>query len=300
MGVGGYATNGWNYGVFGRLQGSKYGAGVYGTSNPTDNGTYVDGKYAGYFNGNTKVVGDLTVTGTVKGLVLGQAATVSSQQRSVNSVEETICDKLSLLSAVGYYKEVPVRSVNVMVGDTLVEEQAPTLIEMQDLSKKHYALSAESVEAVYPDLVYEAEDGTKSINYIELVPLLVQAINELQTQIEVLKGTSNNAVAARHGESTSVYGTSVDGLGNDCKLFQNSPNPFRESSVIKVKLPDSYKSASLHVFDMSGKQLKQIDVTGYGETSVTLSAGMLGSGMYLYSLVIDGKVVDTKRMIVTD
>lgn len=51
---------------------------------------------------------------------------------------------------------------------------------------------------------------------------------------------------------------------------------------------------------MSGKQLKQIDVTGYGETSVTLSAGMLGSGMYLYSLVIDGKVVDTKRMIVTD
>lgn len=224
----------------------------------------------------------------------------SSQQRSVNSVEETICDKLSLLSAVGYYKEVPVRSVNVMVGDTLVEEQAPTLIEMQDLSKKHYALSAESVEAVYPDLVYEAEDGTKSINYIELVPLLVQAINELQTQIEVLKGTSNNAVAARHGESTSVYGTSVDGLGNDSKLFQNSPNPFRESSVIKVKLPDSYKSASLHVFDMSGKQLKQIDVTGYGETSVTLSAGMLGSGMYLYSLVIDGKVVDTKRMIVTD
>lgn len=48
---------------------------------------------------------------------------------------------------------------------------------------------------------------------------------------------------------------------------------------------------------MTGKQLRQLPVSGRGKTSVVLTGEGLASGMYLYSLIIDGKLIDTKRMV---
>lgn len=48
-GSAGFATNGWNYGVFGSLSGTSNGAGVYGTSYNTENGICLGKRYAGYF-----------------------------------------------------------------------------------------------------------------------------------------------------------------------------------------------------------------------------------------------------------
>jgi len=63
-------------------------------------------------------------------------------------------------------------SANGMATDTIENTPGISRIEEQNLSKMHYALSAEQVEKVYPDLVYENEDGSKSINYLEMIPLL--------------------------------------------------------------------------------------------------------------------------------
>jgi len=40
-------------------------------------------------------------------------------------------------------------------------------------------------------------------------------------------------------------------------------------------------------------------MNGKGKQSVTINGNSLQPGMYLYALVIDGKEVDTKRMILT-
>ena len=50
-GVAGNCTNGYNYGVLGRLLGSNNGAGVFGTIS-NELGKEIDGKYAGYFDGD--------------------------------------------------------------------------------------------------------------------------------------------------------------------------------------------------------------------------------------------------------
>lgn len=50
---------------------------------------------------------------------------------------------------------------------------------------------------------------------------------------------------------------------------------------------------------MNGAQLKQYNLTGKGKQSVTINGNSFQPGMYLYALVIDGKEVDTKRMILT-
>ena len=83
-------------------------------------------------------------------------------------------------------------------------------------------------------------------------------------------------------------------------LGQNAPNPFGSSADVRLSVPSDAKSATLCVYDMTGKQLRQIVVTDRGETSVSLSADGLSAGMYLYSLIVDGSLIDTKRMVVAE
>lgn len=47
-------------------------------------------------------------------------------------------------------------------------------------------------------------------------------------------------------------------------------------------------------------QLKSIELHQRGEGSITINGGEFNAGMYLYTLITEGQVLDTKRMILTD
>lgn len=204
-GAAGYATNGWNYGVFGRLSGTHYGAGIYGSSDSSDNGIYIDGRYAGYFNGATKVVGSLTVTGKISGTILSQAVTSSNAvSLSTYTNEKSDLEKLGALTAISYYKEQPI-AAQAQEGDTIATVHELSDIENQNYEKAHYGLPVEQLEEAYPNLVYVNEDGTKSVNYIELIPILVQSINELRAEVISLKKETNAITKTTNSqESISV------------------------------------------------------------------------------------------------
>ena len=53
--------------------------------------------------------------------------------------------------------------------------------------KLHFGLIAEDVEKVYPNLVSDNNEVGKSLNYLEIVPLLINKIKDLQNQIDELK-----------------------------------------------------------------------------------------------------------------
>ena len=65
-----------------------------------------------------------------------------------------------------------------------------------------------------------------------------------------------------------------------------------------MSIPDDVKSAFIYVYDLTGKKLQQIDITARGKQTVTINASAFTDGMYLYSLIADGMVVETRRMIV--
>ena len=168
-------------------------------------------------------------------------------------------------------------------------------MKKQTLTKQHYGLSAEELEEVFPDLVYENEDGTKSINYVEMVPILVQAINELNAKIEVLEGGDGGV------KKVKSQATNSDEMAENItvlSLGQNKPNPFGTSTSIEVSIPEDVQSAFIYVYDLTGKKLQQMDVVARGRQTISLNASSLTDGMYLYSLIADGKVVETRRMIV--
>ena len=48
-------------------------------------------------------------------------------------------------------------------------------------------LLAQEVELYFPELVKTNPDGEKSVNYIGIIPHLIEAIKELKQEIELLK-----------------------------------------------------------------------------------------------------------------
>ncbi|MBQ9863773.1 MAG: T9SS type A sorting domain-containing protein [Bacteroidales bacterium] len=81
-------------------------------------------------------------------------------------------------------------------------------------------------------------------------------------------------------------------------LYQNTPNPFTAQTEIRFSLPDDAPQAYIYIFDMTGKMQKQIPVDP-DQQSVTINGYELSAGIYLYSLVVGGQEIDTKRMILS-
>jgi hypothetical protein len=56
----------------------------------------------------------------------------------------------------------------------------------------------------------------------------------------------------------------------------------------------------LCIYDLQGKQLKQINIAERGEGVQVIPASEFTAGIYLYGLIADGNQVDMKRMILTE
>ncbi len=307
LGIGSGGMPGYTYGVAGVIPTTTMGgAGVYGSAcgiigiDPGD-------EYAGYFYGDVKALGNLSVTGNITGVLLTPSANsnILLHDYSVSNLRNSNLTNLigNLQPTTYLYKtnrplesdDINKYQHNTNEGDSvkICEDEVPlSYIEKQIYIKHHYGLSADQLEEVFPDLVYENEDGTKSINYVEMVPILVQAINELSAKVTALEG--NNGAARK-------VATNVDGIGEDVQVLslgQNRPNPFGTTTDIEVSVPENVQSAFVYVYDLQGKEVQQVDITGRGKQAVRLNAAELVDGMYLYSLIADGQVVETRRMIV--
>jgi hypothetical protein len=82
-------------------------------------------------------------------------------------------------------------------------------------------------------------------------------------------------------------------------LGEAYPNPAAESFTIDYELPENSNNAIVSLYDVSGKTIKQIELNGStGRQQLNLPVVDLPSGMYFYSLEIDGNRQTTKRISV--
>lgn len=80
-------------------------------------------------------------------------------------------------------------------------------------------------------------------------------------------------------------------------LNQNVPNPFNEHTVITYSIPKNFRQAQVFFTADNGEIVKTIDIKQQGKGSLNVFAKDLSSGLYTYTLVIDGKTVATKKMV---
>ena len=80
-------------------------------------------------------------------------------------------------------------------------------------------------------------------------------------------------------------------------LNQNVPNPFAEQTTITYNVPASVGKAQLIFFNTNGQVIQTVDIKTRGKGKANVFASDLSSGLYNYTLVADGKVIDSKKMV---
>ena len=298
-------NHGRNYGVSGMINFDynytyQGGAGIYGTNygylyNYPDN---LQGYYAGYFHGNTNLAGRTTA----QEIYTPADARLSENVEFIGENNRDGSQMLDNLLKMNVLEFNMKNSLTMKAPDNQ-EEMAEEVRQAYEYMKKdeeelfsrrHFGLSAQELQEIYPNLVLKGQDGYLYINYQEMVPVLIRSIQELKQELDDMKGENRDVMMSRGAIPTTV--SAIQASGN--VLYQNSPNPFKEQTTIRFQLADDAQNAAICIFDMTGKMLKKLPVS-LGDTSVKINGWELGEGMFLYTLIVNGREIDTKRMIIT-
>lgn len=82
-------------------------------------------------------------------------------------------------------------------------------------------------------------------------------------------------------------------------FFLSLWNPFYLETTIKYYIPYTFQNAYILIFNLSGIEVKRLIINNSEQNQFIISANTFSSGTYLYTLFIDGKPIDTKKMILT-
>jgi hypothetical protein len=130
-------------------------------------------------------------------------------------------------------------------------------------------------------------------------------IKDLEDTIESLKSRLDELESAdTSGSGGPIYNQSIkfnsSDLENRVILEQNNPNPFENESKINYYIPAELKGvAELMLTDEKGNSiLKKLEACIGKPCSITISSDNLLTGVYVYSLVLNGKIIKSQKMMI--
>jgi flagellar hook assembly protein FlgD len=180
----------------------------------------------------------------------------------------------------------------------------PSQLEINARNAKQQVLytgfAAQDVEKAAKELNYDFSgvDAAKNskdlygLRYAEFVVPLVKAVQELSQKVEKLE-----AALAERNSSNLSSASSKNVTLTDASLGQNTPNPFTRGTSINYTVPQKFSSAQIIIYDNNGRTIKQVNISAAGKGTINVDASMLSAGTYSYSLIVDGKPISSKQMI---
>jgi urease gamma subunit len=303
-GVSGYSLNG--TGVYGSSD-SQFGGDFYSATSSGIRAVTNSGKYAAEFEGDVKIIGELYKTSD------------KTLKKNIREFENamSIINKLKPKS-YEFKNDGKYTSLHLPKGN-------------------HYGLIAQELEEVLPDLVKESRQevgdskvpnfkqtpggkpamvaqekeakesiNIKAVNYIELIPIIIKAMQEQAATIQqqVAENKEQNATILKQNATIEALTQLVNKLSQNApsvklsgaSLGQSTPNPNSTNARISYNIPTGFTRAELVINNEAGQKVKQIALTKSGWTDVDTSK--LIAGTYFYSLYVNGTSVDTKKMLV--
>ena len=161
----------------------------------------------------------------------------------------------------------------------------------------HAGFTAQQMNNVIPQLVHTT-NGVMSIAYTELIPYLVSAMQALTKQVDSMKNVMITCCQNTGNQNSRTMNQQTVQLTDATSITLNDavPNPFAEQTTISYNVPETYSTAQLLFYDANGRNIKSLALK-LGSGQVTVFADDLTNGIYSYTLVVDGKIIDTKRMV---
>jgi len=238
----------------------------------------------------------------------------STLKENITVIDDIAIDKLRQLNPVRYeFISTQPDSTDSLANPVLVNSDRET-----------FGLLAQQVMSVYPEMVSSTK-GILAIDYEQLGPLLVAGYKNQMDRLDSIEDV-DSSLEARIAELEAIVATCCGGLRmnghtNDNELEgtednpnkktielsnmaaiildQNVPNPFAEQTTISYFIPEGISNAQILFFDNNGIVLKTVEIHEPGYGHLKIYAPNLSSGIYSYSILVDGKPVQTKKMVCT-
>ncbi len=177
-------------------------------------------------------------------------------------------------------------------------------------------LLGEEVKEVIPEAARRPlapEFNFWQVDYTKLVPVLVRAIQEQQEQLRTrteevdalrrelaeLRAELERLKAQLH--QTPPKGEQIGSTAvelHEAFLGQNIPNPFDETTRIPYTVPAGVSQAELHIRSADGRTIAIIPLRERGARGeLVLRMRDYATGAYEYALVLDGRTVATRQML---
>lgn len=300
------------------------------SGNTKGNGNTALGYYAlatntsGSYNTAIGYGADLDATSLTNATVIGYGASTNrSNSTTIGNKEITSIGGLVGWSTLLKDEEKTNLTENVP-GLSFIANLTPITFNIPNSTETHTGFLTQNVKSVADSIGYQfggidkTDDTVYGLRYSEFVGSLVASIKELNesnqekdSEIADLSATVSllqyqlnylaNALNITLPSGISLGGSSITSTKSSvaASLAQNYPNPCTQSTTISYKLPDTFSSAQLMITNEKGALIQISSLPFTEESSISINASSFKmSGIYLYSLLVDGKLIDTKRMIV--
>lgn len=252
---------------------------------------------------NATALGYNAVVAVSNGIVFGNNSAMvgihTSSPAYPLQVGTAYCDGLSWYSVSDLNLKENFRSIsNEGILDKLMT------LKVQRWVYKNDSTNADHIGPVAQDFkeVFAVGSNDKAISSVDEMGIALAAIQELNSKVESLSKVvkdQQSLIGSMMESKIENQGTSASEVPG-AKLYQNAPNPFRTDTKIKMDIPDGAVVVMLYIYDLKGTQIHSEAIKDKGTVVYTVNAGSLSSGLYLYSLVIDGHVIGVNRMILTN
>lgn len=166
--------------------------------------------------------------------------------------------------------------------------------EATEANRRRIGFLAQDIQKVLPELVQTNEKGIMSIDYTGFIPLIVESLKQMQQTIQDQQKEIETLQSLLPAETKSMFrSTSNENVSvvEGAKLYN------RTGASVSYTLPTTYTNANLQVFDVSGRLLKKVTLTG-NNSIVEINPSEIGLGTFVYTLFVDGKKADTLKKYV--
>ncbi len=225
----------------------------------------------------------------------------------------SIAGSLSVASDQRFKKDInkiesPMSLLEGLNGMTYEYDQT-AFPEKEFIKGKTLGFIAQDFEKDLPELIKKDNEGYYSVNYLGVIPILVEALKEvneekedLRTELDELKSLVNDLIKTQdlnNDHNANKQSGLMNSSGNvKATLFQNAPNPSNGSTKITYQVNEANAQIDLIVYDTKGNEVSRFQNLSSGNQSIELNEN-LTNGIYLYTLFVDGIEIDTKRLVIS-
>lgn len=223
---------------------------------------------------------------------------ITSDQSAKENVEEIDEDEASRALLKLHPVTYTLKEDNANASDLVSLDKS----NFKEQNHHNYGLIAQEVLEIFPDIVeYDTISQQYGIRYMELIPILIVALQRQQQEIETLKEHIGRSTESKYQplRTATDISTPNDIASYTPKLWEAVPNPFSDQTSIAYYVPSEVTDAYIALLNLQGEMLESYPCTERGyKANVLISSDGLANGLYLYALIVDGVEVAMRKLVV--